>query len=117
MFPYSFSCSEIPPTEENLFEAAIGAARALYFAHARSFEVGSVCDIGLATPGAAVDWTYAVGGVSWSWTIELRDRGVYGFLLPPDQIRGSGEEVSRALESLAEFVLTKEDMKRVVDKI
>ena len=32
------------------------------------------------------------GKAEWSYTIELRDTGDFGFVLPPEQIRGSVEE-------------------------
>lgn len=103
MFPFSYSCTVIAPHEENLFEASIGAARSLYLIHAKLFESGSVCDVGLASPGSSIDWSYSKG-IIWSWSIELRDLGVFGFLLPSSQIRASGEEMTEALRSLAEFV-------------
>ena len=40
-----------------------------------------------------MDWAKAVAGIKYSFTLELRDRGAYGFLLPKSQIQGVGEEV------------------------
>ncbi|KAF5018999.1 hypothetical protein F66182_9017 [Fusarium sp. NRRL 66182] len=39
------------------------------------------------TTGAAPDHVYSVGEADFSYTIELRDNGQYGFVLPPEQIR------------------------------
>lgn len=36
--------------------------------------------------GNGNDWAFAVKEVPVSFCIELRDKGVFGFLLPPDQI-------------------------------
>lgn len=36
--------------------------------------------------GDAKDWIYGVKNVPFAATIELRDNGRYGFLLPADQI-------------------------------
>lgn len=47
----------------------------------------------------------AVAKIRWSFATELRDIGVFGFLLPPSQIRPSGEEMSAALRSLTQFIL------------
>jgi hypothetical protein len=33
--------------------------------------------------GCSVDWAKAVAGFKYSFTVELRDQGEYGFLLPP----------------------------------
>lgn len=44
------------------------------------------------TTGAAPDHVYSIGGAEFSYTIELRDTGDFGFVLPPEQIRGAVEE-------------------------
>lgn len=44
------------------------------------------------TTGAAPDHVYSIGGAEFSYTIELRDTGDFGFVLPPEQIRGTVEE-------------------------
>ncbi|KAF2797596.1 hypothetical protein K505DRAFT_298102 [Melanomma pulvis-pyrius CBS 109.77] len=44
------------------------------------------------TTGAAPDHVYEVGKAAFSYTIELRDTGDFGFVLPPSQIRGTAEE-------------------------
>lgn len=43
--------------------------------------------------GGSPDWARGVANVTYSYLIELRDRGYYGFLLPEDQILATGEEV------------------------
>jgi len=49
-----------------------------------------------AVAGGSIDWTYAVLRVKYSYALELRDRGRYGFVLPASQIKPSGEETSDA---------------------
>ncbi|KAI0401737.1 hypothetical protein F4802DRAFT_400998 [Xylaria palmicola] len=44
------------------------------------------------TTGAAPDHVYSIGGADFSYTIELRDIGKYGFVLPPELIRPTAEE-------------------------
>ncbi|KAF1996328.1 hypothetical protein P154DRAFT_472733 [Amniculicola lignicola CBS 123094] len=44
------------------------------------------------TTGAAPDHVYSIGGADFSYTIELRDTGNFGFILPPDQILGAAKE-------------------------
>lgn len=46
----------------------------------------------------------AVGKIRWSFAVELRG-GIFGFLLPPAQIRPSGEEMSAAFVALADYVV------------
>ncbi|KAM0789382.1 hypothetical protein ACM66B_000211 [Microbotryomycetes sp. NB124-2] len=111
MYPFSYSCDKSSPDEENHFEAVIGAAKALRAVHGKTFETGSVCEVSLTAPGDSIDWTYASAKIRWSFAVELRG-SVWAFLLPPDQIRPSGEEMSAALQSLANYVVQKEDGQR-----
>ncbi len=58
--------------------------------------------------GAAQDWSFgaAFGEAGMvSFTLELRDRGEFGFLLPADQIIPTSEEVWAAAEVMAERLL------------
>lgn len=64
------------------------------------------------TSGAASDWFYNDDATSTNegyraagMTIELRDLGRYGFLLPPDQIIPTGNEVVPAVLKFAELLL------------
>ncbi|OTB09358.1 hypothetical protein M426DRAFT_50647 [Hypoxylon sp. CI-4A] len=45
-----------------------------------------------ATTGAAPDHLYSIGRAEFSYTIELRDTGDFGFVLPPELIRPTAEE-------------------------
>ena len=36
--------------------------------------------------GDSADWVYEAGGVTHSYTFELRDTGKHGFLLPQEQV-------------------------------
>lgn len=43
--------------------------------------------------GNSRDHVYAIGEAEFSWTIELPDTGEFGFVLPPELIRPTVEEV------------------------
>merc|ERR1711939_1227458 len=49
-------------------------------------------------------YVYGVCGVKYSYGAELRDTGEYGFLLPPDQIIPTGEEILAAVIAMAKFI-------------
>ena len=53
-----------------------------------------------AAAGGVEDWTYGELGVKYSFSVELRDKGRHGFLLPPDQIIPTGEETFEGLKAL-----------------
>ncbi|TKY86357.1 hypothetical protein EX895_004506 [Sporisorium graminicola] len=119
MYPFSFSCDHPVADEEDLLELSLGAVSALKRKHGRQFTAGKVCQVYAAGGGNAVDWSYAatnsVDGVEgakrrikWSYSIELRDGGTYGFLLPPKQIVPASQELAAALAYMLEFIAKKD---------
>jgi hypothetical protein len=57
-----------------------------------------------SAPGNVLDWAYAVAGIKYSYAAHLRDTGTYGFLLPEEWIRPTGEETAALVEYLATFI-------------
>jgi extracellular matrix protein 14 len=54
-----------------------------------------------AAAGGADDWAYGVAGIPYVYTIELRDTGRYGFILPKEYIIPTGEEFYEGLKYFA----------------
>ena len=42
--------------------------------------------------GISIDWAHKDVGIDLVYALEMRDSGLYGFLLPPDQIEPSAKE-------------------------
>ncbi|KAI4581669.1 hypothetical protein MJG53_020799, partial [Ovis ammon polii x Ovis aries] len=55
-------------------------------------------------PGGSDDWIYDLG-IKYSFTIELRDKGKYGFLLPERYIRPTCSEALAAVAKIASHVI------------
>jgi len=64
-----------------------------------------VCDSADVASGSSEDWVKALAGVKYTYTVELRDNGTYGFLLPAEYIDESGREMFSALNTLTGAVL------------
>ncbi|KAF9410924.1 Carboxypeptidase A4 [Podila epigama] len=108
MSPFGADCTKIPKDDEDIIEGAMVAAKSLYDVHNKRFTVGSICSIIVPASGGSVDWTYAVGNVKYSYSIQLRDKGLYGFLLPEAEILPSSEETMAGVMSLAAFIRKRE---------
>ena len=54
----------------------------------------------------APDWCFGAQHIL-SWTIELRDTGQYGFVLPADQIVPTAQENFAAILSLCDYVVSR----------
>ncbi|KAF2264223.1 hypothetical protein CC78DRAFT_464034 [Lojkania enalia] len=93
MYPYGYTCSGVIPeaaTYDRISKGAVAAIRAVY---GTVFEPGPICSTIYQVSGASVDYAYENAGAEFSMTVELRDTGRYGFVLPPEQIKPSGEEM------------------------
>jgi hypothetical protein len=64
------------------------------------FVFGPSCAVLYPSTGYSVDYAYSVGKAQWAYLIELRDTGDYGFVLPPEQIRVSGEEQWQGIKTM-----------------
>lgn len=80
------------------------AVAALKSVHGTNFDYGPIATIIYPASGSSADYTYGQCGVKYSYGVELRDTGEYGFLLPPDQIIPSGEEVFASVVAMAGFI-------------
>lgn len=55
--------------------------------------------------GSSRDWAKGEAGIKWVYTIELRDEGRYGFLLPADQILDTAIETWSGIQVVARKLL------------
>ena len=67
------------------------------------WEILQILFVDLA-PGGSDDWIYDLG-IKYSFTIELRDKGKYGFLLPERYIRPMCSEALAAVAKIASHVI------------
>lgn len=51
-----------------------------------------------------IDWSYGKAGIKYVYTMELPDKGQYGFLLPPNKIIQVGEETWIGIKTLAKAI-------------
>jgi len=103
--PYSYSCDVLPAEAEDLLEAAAGAAKAVQKVHGRHVDTGTLCEQLYSAPGNVVDYMYGTVGIKYSYAFHLRDTGTYGYLLPADQIKPTGEETMAMLSYITKFIL------------
>ncbi|KAH6563800.1 hypothetical protein BASA50_004513 [Batrachochytrium salamandrivorans] len=101
MFPYGNVCNSSPPDNDKLMRVSNSATKALKKTYGTSFTVGQICQVIYQASGSSVDHVYARANVTYSFAVELRDTGRYGFVLPPRYIVPSGEETFSAVVAMS----------------
>ncbi|TEA14813.1 Metallocarboxypeptidase A-like protein [Colletotrichum sidae] len=90
--PVGYNCTYYIDTLGQHIKLAQLASDAIREVEEVTFTYGPSCATLYPTTGGSFDYVYAVGEAKWSYLIELRDTGDFGFVLPPEQIRGSVTE-------------------------
>lgn len=93
MYPYGYTCSGTLPAAAKYKSLTDGAIAAVKAVHGTVFEGGPICNTIYQVSGDSVDYAYENAKATYSMTVELRDTGNYGFVLPAAQILPSGEEM------------------------
>lgn len=96
LLPFSHS-KQLAPDHKDLDSVGQAAVKAIERTHGTVYRVGPSASILYTASGTASDWAYEKAGIKYSYTIELRDTGTFGFLLPRNQIIPTGEETYNGL--------------------
>ena len=103
MRPYGWTLpaprGEDPPNVEFLQQTVQDMADAVRGVHGMRYTPEPAAQLYVAS-GGADDWMFDGGACAQAVTIELRDTGRHGFVLPPNQIKPTGEEIWAAMQHL-----------------
>lgn len=102
MYPYGYTCSGQVPESAKYDSLSKGAVAAIKSVHGTTYTAGPICQTIYQVSGDSVDYALENANATYSMTVELRDEGDYGFILPPEQIKPTGEEMWAGLS----YVLT-----------
>lgn len=102
MIPWGYKRA-YPDDNGEMMRVSKIAVKALYMAgyNTRYKDPGPSSIVIYANSGSTKDWAYGVLGVRYSFALELRDTGRYGFLLPANQIMPTGTETFAAIKAMA----------------
>ena len=78
---------------------------ALLNVHGEYYDVGCIPCLLYIASGGSMDWALGEAGIPYSYGMELRDTGRYGFLLPPSEIIPTAEETWAFHKTAAEVII------------
>jgi murein tripeptide amidase MpaA len=104
MSPWGYT-SDLPPDYELQNAGSEIAVNALEAVYGTKYDYGPIATTIYPASGSSCDYTYGACNVTFSYGVELRDTGKYGFLLPEDQILPSGIETFAAVTALAQYII------------
>ncbi|XP_058794270.1 carboxypeptidase A2-like [Phymastichus coffea] len=105
LVPWGFTRSK-PPDFDDLMNIANKAKKAIAKVSGTEYKVGPAAELLYPTTGSSDDWAKAIAGVKNAFTMELRDRGRYGFLLPAAQIIPTARETWAGVRVIARMAAT-----------
>ena len=91
LLPWGYT-EDPPPNYERMMDLAIKATQALTKVHGTPYETGTIPKLLHVASGSSMDWALGVANIPYSYTLELRDKGRHGFILPRSEIIPTGEE-------------------------
>ncbi|XP_075708371.1 carboxypeptidase B2 isoform X2 [Rhinoderma darwinii] len=103
LFPYSYTKDKSKDHDE-LLRLANKVADEIKSKTRSRYVSGPGADTIYLAPGGSDDWTYDLG-IKYSFTIELRDKGTYGFLLPPNLIKPTCSEALTGIKIISEHIV------------
>ncbi|XP_012170723.2 carboxypeptidase B [Bombus terrestris] len=103
LVPWGYTYSKPSDYSElaNVAKKAIGAISKI---HGTDYQLGPSAHLLYPTSGASDDWAKGVAGIKYAYTLELRDRGTYGFLLPASQIVPTAREIWAGIRTIARLI-------------
>jgi len=109
LYPYSWQNPVPPKNQEELEEVGNKMKDAIFDVHGKTYVMGQTISIFYPASGGSDDWGYDIQLEGQrpnplSYTFELRDKGRYGFLLPPDEIKPTSEEINAAMHAMLNHI-------------
>uniref|UniRef100_A0A1I8MVE3 Peptidase M14 domain-containing protein n=1 Tax=Musca domestica TaxID=7370 RepID=A0A1I8MVE3_MUSDO len=98
--PYGHT-EEVPPNNDDLLKVADAYAQAVgKLSYGSEYTYGTSAGAMYYAPGATIDFAYNEADIKITYTIEMRDTGRHGFVLPPTHILPNCKETMAGIMAL-----------------
>ena len=72
------------------------------------YKSGTLAGLVYEVSGSSLDWAHDKLGIKYSYALELRDRGEFGFMLPVNQIEPTVKETFAGVAAMANEIYKKD---------
>lgn len=103
LYPWGYD-RKVPPDHADLKKVGDEGAAAIKAINGNEYTVGPAGNTLYPASGGSDDWAKGTMKFKYSYTVELRDTGRHGFMLPADQILSTGKETLAFMEVMAKAV-------------
>jgi murein tripeptide amidase MpaA len=103
MCPWGYTTS-LPPHYSKIYPVMTQIANAIRATNGKHYAYGNIASTIYVASGSSADYTYSLG-IDYSFAVELRDTGSYGFVLPTNQIKPQAEEIVAAVLVMGNTIL------------
>jgi len=104
MSPWGYT-SQLPADYKVQNDLSARCVNALTAVYGTKYVYGPIATTIYPASGSSADWAYGNSSVLYSYGVELRDTGEYGFVLPPKYIVPSGIETYEGLKVFGKQIL------------
>ncbi|CAH1276131.1 unnamed protein product [Diabrotica balteata] len=101
LYPWGYNRA-VPPDHQDLESVARKAAAAIRNAGGPNYTIGPAGNTLYPASGGSDDWAKGTIRMKYAYTIELRDNGRFGFILPANFINPTAKEALAAVRVIAE---------------
>ncbi|CAG9767406.1 unnamed protein product [Ceutorhynchus assimilis] len=101
LYPWGYN-RVVPPDYKDLELVGQRAAQAIRNAGGPSYTVGPAGNTLYPAAGGSDDWAKGAMKIKYAYTVELRDNGRYGFVLPASYIQPTAKEAMAAVRVIVE---------------
>jgi len=110
LYPYAYDFTSVPPNKDELNTLGQNMNLAIFQKHNKRYTMGQTTDTLYPAAGGSDDWAFdamlnAGNSGPLSYTLELRDTGTYGFILPASQIEPNAEEMDEGMDVIIKYVI------------
>jgi len=99
--PWGYTAT-LPSDYTQLYNLAVSAVNKLTAVYGTQYTIGSSTNVLYVASGGSDDWAKGGAGIPFSYTVEMRDEGLFGFELPARQILPNNLEVWEGVKVMAE---------------